>query len=116
MATNVTAYMKDVSKGRYKAALLGTGATATDDGDWIRVDNIDGGTVHIYGGVGSVSLHGSNEDDAPANSDDGAEIQSATATEDAVAIAVPYKWMKAKVTAYTSGTILADYLGTTKRY
>lgn len=84
------------------------GAQATDEGQWVDVSKFGSGSVDVQGTfVGTIQIQGSNADAQPANSTAGNQIGTNITAAGIVAISIPVRWIKATVTAYTSGSISA---------
>ena len=82
-------------------------ATAVTVGTWERVSSYTRSSVHVKGiTTATVIINGSNSATKPANADHEIQLSSVTADE-LVSIDLPVKWMKVRVSAYTSGTISA---------
>lgn len=84
-----------------------TSAVALTDGEWIDVSGLQPISVHVMGiTTATVEVDGSNEATRPANSTHGIKINAGTITADThEVITRPLRWLKVRVTAYTSGTI-----------
>lgn len=83
------------------------GANATESGTWIRTETLKAASVEIYGTFsGTVQLRGTNQLN-PASSDDGFQFGSNITAPGQAVLTMPCRWVKAKVTAYTSGSISA---------
>lgn len=90
------------------------GASAVLDGPWCDVRALRAGSVEIFGTfVGTVTLRGSNSDIAPSSGYEGSIIGSALTAPALVSIGMPIRWIKADVTAYTSGNISVFFHSTT---
>ncbi len=97
-------------KSQGNAALVSqllTAVVATDIGDWIDTLHFAPMTFHVLGiTTATVKIHGSNEAVKPANADHGFQIDSdITTDQQSVEYVGPVRWVKARVSAWTSGTI-----------
>jgi hypothetical protein len=89
-------------------AQLLTNVTATDTGQWLPIKGWHPLTIEFNGiGTATLQVRGSNTKAAPADSDDGFQLGSDIATDSLVALDAPIKWIKVKVSSYSSGTINA---------
>jgi hypothetical protein len=110
----ITVLQGNAGAGRQLEAEMITGATGTGNGEWIEVT---GGYVnfnlHVTGITNAtVQLHGSNAATVPSAATAGVVLGSTnTATNGNIYANGPWKWMKALVSAYTSGTITARLIG-----
>ncbi len=92
-------------------ARLLDGAVATGNGEWVNIAGFHPLTVQISNiGVATVEIDGSTSPTRPLDSTHGFYLAQPTA-DGAIAIDMPVEWIKARVTAWTSGTIVADLLG-----
>ena len=91
-----------------RAQLL-TDAEATGDGEWIDTSSLALMSVHVSGiTIATVEIDGSNDAVKPADNTHGIKLNSIDITADQmIVITAPYRWLKVRVTAYTSGTINA---------
>ncbi len=100
-------------------------ASATNTGVWIDARFMDKFSLDVTGPfVGTVAIMGSNAATIPANATDGNIIQTkisggsyaatitTTGIYDSGVDYAPVRWIKAKVTAYTSGSISVILHGT----
>jgi len=86
---------------------------AASDGVWISVFEFHAGSLHfmtVGGTVGlTVQIRGSNAPEVPASSAHGAQVGSdqvfSTATETVLSIDNCPRWLKARVSAWTVGTV-----------
>jgi hypothetical protein len=94
-----------------QAALL-TAAAATGNGEWIQLAGDVPATVQITGiTTATVEVDGSNAVAQPANNTHGTSLGNVTA-DGIINVTNPVEWIKARVTAYTSGTINANLMTT----
>ena len=92
-------------------ATLLDAAVATGNGEWVDCSGFHGLTVDIEGiTTASVSIRCSNNTTRPANSEHEREVETVTA-DGTVVIVFPVRWLKARVSSYTSGTITANLYG-----
>ena len=79
---------------------------ATGDGTWVEFERTKRSTIHIKGiTTATVQVRGSNEPTKPADSDHGVSVGSDITADSLVKIDQPMKWIKVRVSAWTSGTI-----------
>jgi hypothetical protein len=92
---------------RVERATLLADAAATGDGSWIAVEAFNAYTIHVSGiTTATVIVNVSNAPAKPANNDH--EIQAASVSADSIInVTMPSKWVKARVSSYSSGTINA---------
>ena len=84
---------------------------ATGDGEWIDVSGLRTSSVHvIITATAPMLLRGSNEPTKPANNTHGFSLQTHTVTGGGI-IEVPCNWVKAYVSAWTSGTVTCYFYG-----
>jgi hypothetical protein len=105
-----------VFEGRVKGrstitATLLNAVAATGNGEWINLQGFNPATCHaILTGTATVELDGSCEPTQPADATHGFSLNTLTATG-AIVVNVPVRWLKARVTAYTSGTVTVHLMG-----
>jgi len=110
MAIAVT--YSQVFKGVVARATLLDAVVAIGDGEWIDVSGLRTSSVHaILAGTATVLVRGSNEPTRPANNTHGFSLQTHTATGGGI-IEVPCNWLKAYVSAWTSGAVTVYFYGT----
>ena len=81
---------------------------ATNDGVWVDVSGFKDFTLHVDGiTTATVQWHGSNKATLPANTDDDSQIGVDITADGLYQAPGPFKWMKASISAWTSGTISA---------
>lgn len=84
-------------------------AGATGSSEWIDLQGFAHGSLHLSGTfVGAVDLHLSNAAARPASSDDGFVVLAMDQNAKMGKFQMPARWAKAKVAAYTSGSITAN--------
>jgi hypothetical protein len=85
------------------------GAVATGNGEWIDTSGMSAMTIHITGiTIATVEIDGSNEPTKPADATHGIKLNGTDITANQMfTVTVPLRWLKARVTAYTSGTVNA---------
>lgn len=89
-----------------RATLL-SAVVATDDGVWIDIEGFNEQTVHIEGiTTATAKVNISATPTKPANNAHGIEAASCAA-DCAVVVSMGVRWIKVRVSAYTSGTISA---------
>lgn len=82
-------------------------AVAVGNGSWFDASGVADMTVHVAGiTTATVIVSGSNAPTIPADSTHGATLATVTA-DSIVDIQMPVRWIKARVSAWTSGTINA---------
>jgi len=89
------------------AQLLTDQADVTN-GEWMAVIGWHPLTIEINGiTTATLQVRGSNAKAQPANSVDGFQLGADVSVDGLLALDAPIKWMKIKVTSYSSGTINA---------
>ena len=91
------------------------GVRAQDSGNWVKVEGRDKFSIHLlFTGAAAAQICVSNEDN-PADSEDGVQygttITATGASGFLAEIKIPVRWIKVKVSAYTSGVVSAILLG-----
>lgn len=82
-------------------------AAATESGTWIPTHTLKQASVEVLGTfVGSIQLCGTNVL-SPASNYDGFPFGSAVTSPGQTVLTMPCRWVKAKITAYTSGAMNA---------
>ncbi len=103
-------HRKVFGRARLQARLLDA-VVATGDGEWINVAGFHPLSFQISGiTVATLELDGSNAPTRPLNSVHGFYLAQPTG-DGAVDVDMPVEWVKARCTAYTSGTITVDMVG-----
>lgn len=93
-------------------AILLNAVTATGNGEWINIEGFHPLSFQISGiTTASVQFRGSNNPTKPADASDEFQLGSTVTADALVALDAPVKWLKAKVSAYTSGTISVYMVG-----
>ena len=87
--------------------LLTDAAVATGDGVWVTIgpfrQNIN---IHVDGiTTATVEIDGSSTSSIPANTNHGDQIGGNITADGHISLLEPPRWVKARVTAWTSGTI-----------
>lgn len=99
------------------AYVLLDGVTSTTDGEWVDVTSWQRICIDTLGTfVGTLQLYGSCEPTKPANATDGRQIGSDFTAPQLDEITAKIKWLKMKVSAYTSGTINSHAVGDSTIY
>ena len=107
----IAMYYKKVHGHQVLEATLLDAVTNVGDGEWVDCSGFHGLTVDIEGiTTATVSIRCSNSPTRPLNTEHEREVQSVT-SDSTVVIVFPVRWLKARVTAYTSGTIYAHLYG-----
>jgi hypothetical protein len=86
-------------------------ATGTGNGEWVEARGFTAGSVHVSGiTTATVQVSISNSPTQPLPTDNGVNAGSALTANGMVNLNsfLPVRWIKARVTAYTSGSINAD--------
>lgn len=97
----------------FTATLL-TAVTATSDGEWVPLEGLYPFTVHVDGiTTATAQLRVSNSPTAPVNTDNEVQYLADITAEGAWAVEIPFRWVKVRISAYTSGTINAYLFGKT---
>lgn len=93
--------------------LMIDGVAATGDGVWFDVSKLKSYTIHVKGiTTATVSITGSNAPTQPLDSAHETLLSSGTFTADGILEKlVTTRWLKARVSAWTSGTIYAYLYG-----
>lgn len=93
-------------------AKLLTAVVAVDNGDWIDVRHYKDFSFHVKGiTTAVVKIHGSNDDTKPVAGDHEDQIGTDFSADGIQQAAGVYKWVKARVSSWTSGTISVYMLG-----
>jgi len=104
-----------VSKKLLEVTLL-NGVTGTNSGTWVDITSWNRLSVHVKGiETATVQIHGSCEPSKPSDATDGIVLSSLTA-DGIYSTNAKLKWIKAKVSSYTSGTIYAYAVGDSTIY
>jgi hypothetical protein len=107
-------YKKVLGRTVMEATLL-NGATSTGMGEWIDASGFHELTIDISGiTTATVDIRCSNDLTRPSNATDGRQIEDVT-SDSSVVIIFPIRWLKVRVSAYTSGTIYAQLYGNAPR-
>lgn len=99
--------------GRYLVyATLLDAVGATSDGAWIAVDGVRPFTIHLDGiTTATVQVRGSNLPSKPADNTDGFQVGVDLSANGAIAVDLPLRWLKVKITDWTEGDISAYLVG-----
>jgi hypothetical protein len=102
--TMITVFGKPIMRATLITAAVGTG-----NGEWIDTSGMTNMSIHITGiTTATVEVDGSNEPTKPADATHGIKLNGVDITANQMfTITVPQRWVKARVTAWTSGTINA---------
>jgi len=88
-----------------RATLL-DGLLTTSNGEWVNAQGFERSSIHVViANTATVQVRASNEV-APAASDDGGLVEAVTASA-FVQLRCPARWIKAKISAHTSGAVSA---------
>lgn len=98
----------------YKCQLTES-ATATEDGQWINIEGLAPFSIHVSGiTTGTVQIRGSNDASKPADNTDDIQLGSDITADGITEYTVPVRWIKSKVSAYTSGTFIVEFVARNK--
>jgi len=98
-------------KGCREYTLL-DGVASTTNGEWVDVGAWRRITVHIKGiTTATCKIMGSCEPTKPSDATDGVQLGNDVTADTLYEITAKLKWLKVKVSAYTSGTIYAYAVG-----
>src|SRR5215207_171147 len=101
----ITTELVPVGKSAVLRAVALNAVVATGDNDWVDVSGCRNFSLHVTGiTTATVVVTGSNALTAPATSTHGIEIATVTANA-LVTVGYPVHWVKARCTAWTSGTV-----------
>ena len=106
-------------QGRFKLheALL-TSQSAATAGRWVDTFGMHPFSVTVSGSfVGTVKILVSNAPTKPSDSETNhPQLGSDITAPEAVSADLPFRWVKAQVSAYTSGSVSAAFLGVTEAH
>ena len=92
--------------GSYKTYQLQAAAVAISDGVWVDMRFFRNHSIHVSGTfVGTVVICGSDDLVQPLNTDHGTAMGTPITAPDFIRVDMPIRWVKARVTAWTSGAI-----------
>ena len=92
--------------------LLGAGHVATTDGTWFDIHGLREYAIEASGiTTGTIQLYGSNATTRPVDGTDGVQLGSNITANGLKQFTTPLRWIKAKVSAWTAGTIKATLQG-----
>ena len=95
-----------------KQATLLDGVTAQSDGSWVDVGSLRRMTIHIKGITSATcQIRGSCAPTKPDDTADEVQIGNDITSDTIYEITAKLRWVKVKVSAYTSGTIYAYLVG-----
>jgi hypothetical protein len=108
LAAIVTTTTEVLGKVIMRANLI-PAAVGIGNGEWIDTSGMSVMTIHITGiTTATVEVDGSNEPTRPADATHGIKLNGVDITANQIfAVQVPVRWLKARVTAWTTGTINA---------
>jgi len=115
MAASVTKFKVDQAEGiLVLRGVLLDGVAATSNGEWFDVSGFSAFSVQISGiTTATVKVCVSNKPTQPDATDHGIEKGSLTA-DGSVEIICSYRWIKARISAWTTGSISAWLAGVCK--
>ena len=88
------------------------GLAAQDDGVWVDARAFQTQSIQVTGiTTATIKICGSNAQTKPANNTHGAQIGSDITADSIVSVLHPVKWIKARISAHTTGTISAFQYG-----
>ena len=104
MASIVTEAGQSYGRPTLSAQLL-TNITATDQGSWFNIAGFFPVSIHVDGAAGNqIQLLASNRFEAPP-SHIGVQASGIVNEDRIIILPAPVRWVRARVTGYTSGTI-----------
>ena len=102
-------------RNRIQAVLL-SAVTGTGNGEWIHMAGLAPFSVRVAGiTTATVEVDGDNALARPADNTHGSPLATAVTADGYINITTPAEWVKARCTAYTSGTITATLVATGAR-
>lgn len=109
MAIPIT-HEKVLGKAVVRATLLDD-VGATSNGEWINVQGIHPYSIHVSGiTTATVQIRISNKLTKPADTDHEIQAGSNITANGITEYTAPVRWIKARVSAWTAGTIRAEYV------
>jgi hypothetical protein len=103
-------YLKVFDRMNMSVQLI-TNAVAAGNGEWVEARGFTAGSVHVSGiTTATVQVSISNSPTKPLATDNGVNAGTSISSNGMVNLngVLPARWVKARVTSYTSGTINAD--------
>ena len=92
-------------------------AVATDNGSWQPVADLNRMSVHIKGiTTATVQIYGSCDPTQPSDATDEIQVALDVTSDDILEITAKLKWIKAKISSWTAGTIYVYLLGDSTKY
>lgn len=86
-----------------------TAAVATNSPSWVYVGNRAALTIQTRGiTTATVKVYGSNREEDPGTGVNDVQIGADITADGIVRIEGPYRWIKAKITAWTAGTLYVE--------
>lgn len=99
----------------YKAQLVAS-AVATGNGEWINIEGLAPFSIHVSGiTTATVQVRGSDKATIPANTAHEIQLGSDITADGLYEYTVPVRWIKAMVSAWTTGTIIVEFLCRSKQ-
>jgi hypothetical protein len=90
-------------------------AVATEDGVWVNIEGLSPFSIHVSGiTTGTVQIRGSNDATVPANNTDDIQLGSDITADGITEYTVPIRWIKSKVSAWTTGTFIVEFVAKNK--
>jgi hypothetical protein len=97
-------------------AQLLTSAVATTNGEWIEVTGLLPISFQVDGiTTATIQLRGSSKPTIPSNSSDEYQLGSNITVDGLYSLDAPVRYVKVKVSSYTSGTINVYMVGYSKK-
>jgi hypothetical protein len=88
--------------------ILLDGLSAQDNGDWLDVEGYGKKTIEvIISNSAAVQVYVSNAPTKPLNTEDHIKVGADVSASALIELTSPVRWLKAKVSAWTSGTVSA---------
>lgn len=94
-----------------------SGVSSSDDGVWAEVSPFTPFSIDISGiGSATAQIRCSNDASRPADNTHGRQAGTDITTDGLYGITEPVRWVKVRISAYTSGTINANMEGVSPAY
>ncbi len=95
----------------FEATLIDS-AVATGNGEWINAEGLKNYSIHVSGiTTATVVFSGSNAATKPSDATHGIQFGSDITADGFLEYTAPVKWVKARVSAWTAGTIVVTFEG-----
>jgi len=90
-------------------------AVATEDGVWVNIEGMAPFSIHVAGiTTGTVQIYISNDATQPANNTDDIQLGSDITADGMTENTIPVRWIKSKVSAWTTGTFIVELVARNK--